>query len=231
MIKEDDIVMCTVKRIEGASVFLEIEGNGEGSMTMSEVAAGRIRNLRDYVVVNKKIVCKVLKIINGHPQLSLRRVTGKEREELQERYKKEKSLTVLLKNIVKEYDSVIAKIKESHELWKFYDEIKENPELLSKFVKKPESETIIKLILEKKEKEKISKKEFILKSSSSNGLEDIKNVLDVPGVDIRYLGSSNFSISVIAKDFKEANQRVIESIEKIEKMAKERKMFFEFKEK
>ena len=85
-LREDDVVMCTVKEIEGTTVFLEIEGNGTGTMVMSEVAAGRIRNLREYVFPKKKVVCKVFKIANGgHIELSLRRVTGKEREEAQER--------------------------------------------------------------------------------------------------------------------------------------------------
>ena len=61
-LKEDEIVMCTVKSIEGTTVFLEIESNGTGSMAMSEVAAGRIRNLREYVFPKKKVVCKILKI-------------------------------------------------------------------------------------------------------------------------------------------------------------------------
>ena len=42
-LKEDDLVMCTVKSIEGTTVFVEIENRQEASM--SEVAAGS-RNLR-----------------------------------------------------------------------------------------------------------------------------------------------------------------------------------------
>ncbi len=90
--KEDEIVLCTVKRIEGTSVFLTIEGGGEGSMTFSEVSPGRIRNIREFIVPNKKIVCKVLRIKGTQIELSLRRVTAKEREEVLEWYTKEKTL-------------------------------------------------------------------------------------------------------------------------------------------
>ena len=60
-----DIVLCTVERIEKTIVFVKIEGVGRdlhGSIIMSEVAPGRIRNIRNYVVPKKKIVCKVLRV-------------------------------------------------------------------------------------------------------------------------------------------------------------------------
>ena len=58
-----DVVLCTVDRIAGTVVFVKIEGNGEGSVIISEIAPGRIRNLRDYVVPKKRIVCKILEFL------------------------------------------------------------------------------------------------------------------------------------------------------------------------
>ena len=107
MFKEDDLVLCTVKRVEGANVFVEIDGGTEASLQLSEIAAGRIRNLREYVSLNKRIVCKVLKIINGYIQLSLRRVTGKERDEMLEKEKKRKVLLAMIKTIVKEPSAML----------------------------------------------------------------------------------------------------------------------------
>ena len=82
--EEGDIVLCTVERIEGTNVFVSIEGNGEGSIMTSEIAPGRIRNLRDYVVPKKKIVCKILRVSGNRIDLSLRRVTQKEQKEVLE---------------------------------------------------------------------------------------------------------------------------------------------------
>src|SRR3989344_71542 len=115
MIHEDDLVLCTVKAIDGTTIQVEIEENGSGSIALPEIAAGRIRNLREYVSPNKKIVCKVLKIINGHPQLSLRRVTGKEKEEVMKKYQKENNLRSLIKSSIKDYLLVIEKIKEKYD--------------------------------------------------------------------------------------------------------------------
>jgi len=68
-----DVVLCTVDKIAGTVVFVKIDRNGEGNIITSEIAPGRIRNLREYVVPKKKIVCKILRISpNGNINLSLR---------------------------------------------------------------------------------------------------------------------------------------------------------------
>src|SRR3989344_2343925 len=98
--EEGEIVICTVDRIVGTVVFVKIDGNGEGGIILSEIAAGRIRNLRDYVVPQKRIVCKVLRVSGDRVDLSLRRVTQKERKEIVERDKQEKSYKSILKSIL-----------------------------------------------------------------------------------------------------------------------------------
>ncbi len=231
--KEEDIVMCTVKRIEGATVFVEIEGDGEGSIALSEIAACRIRNIRDYVSPNKKIVCKILKILSGNIQLSLRRVTGKEREEIEERYKREKTFSTILKTIIPNHEPILDSIKKEYELWDFVEKIKENPSLLEKFVNKEQASQLVKILSEKKEKEKIVKKIIIIKSlpAQESSIKDIKDSLKSQDVNIRYLGSSQFSISAIGKNFKEADHKVSAAVQEIAKQAKLRILYFELKEK
>ena len=61
--EEGEIVLCTVIKIMGTTVFVHLDDyNREGVVSTSEVAPGRIRNIRDYVTINKKIVCKILRI-------------------------------------------------------------------------------------------------------------------------------------------------------------------------
>ena len=79
-LEEGQIVQCTVDKILGTTIFVRIEDNGEGTITTSEIAPGRIRNLRDYVVPGKKIVCKILKIQGDKIYLSLRRVKQNEKK-------------------------------------------------------------------------------------------------------------------------------------------------------
>lgn len=230
-IRENDVVLCTVKNIEKTIVFVQIEGNGEGSIVLSEIAAGRIRNLREYVTPNRKIVCKVLKVENNNIYLSLRRVTAGEREEIKEQYKKERTLTSLLRTITKNYRKIIEKIKEEYEISEFIDDAREDLKVIQKFLPKAESERLSKLLEEKKEKDKIVKKIIILKSTSPTGIKDIKEILDVKEVKITYLGSSKFSISTSGKEFKEANIKLDKAIEEMEKRAKEKSAQLKFKEK
>jgi len=230
--KEDDIVMCTVKKIEGTMVFVDIEENGEGSIVMSEIAAGRIRNLRDYVSIGKKIVCKILKVEKGRIELSLRRVTGSEKEKIKEKYEKERNLLSMLKASVKKPEEILKKIKESYDAIDFLEEIKSNQSIVEKFIPKSEVAAFTRIFSEKKEKEKEVKKKIILKALSSTGIKDIKEVFqEIKNVEISYLGNSKFSIFAKAKDFKEANQKIQTAIEKIKSKAKEKKLFFEAEEK
>jgi len=231
-VQENDIVMCTVKRTEGTTVFLQIKDNGEGTMIFSEVSPGRIRNIRDYVSINKKIVCKVLRVQSGHPELSLRRVTAKEREEVLEEDKKEKMLTNMLKPVFKnDTPEIIEKIKSSQDLSDFLDEARENPKLLKTISKGSQLEQLEKIFAEKKEAEKQVRTTIRIKSLSESGLADIKKVLEIKESEIYYKGSSKFEIIVKAKDYKTANNKLEEILNEIKSKAKKLNVLIETKEK
>jgi translation initiation factor 2 alpha subunit (eIF-2alpha) len=231
MYKENDLILCTVKSIEGTTIFVQIDENTQSSIVFSEIAAGRIRNIREYVHPNKKIVCKILKVLTDHIELSFRRVTGSEREEILQRHKKSKTFENMLKAVIKDPQQTIEKIKEEYELWEFFDKLKDNPQLLDKYFKKNEIEAVVKLLQDKKEKEKIVKKIAIIRSNSDSGLFEIKEILKVKNVKIHYLGSSKFSVEAIAKDYKEAEHELNKALQQIEIKAKEKKATFEVKEK
>ena len=75
--EEDELVICTVTSVHHSSVFTNLDEYGRtGLIHISEISPGRIRNIRDYVVEGKKVVCKVLRVDKekGHIDLSLRRV-------------------------------------------------------------------------------------------------------------------------------------------------------------
>lgn len=230
--KEDDVILCTVKRIEGTTVFLEIENKKQGTMIFSEVSPGRIRNFRKYIVPNKKVVCKILRIKDGHPELSLRRVTAKERDEVLEIHKKEKILANILKPVVKEKTpEILEKIQKKYSLAEFLDEARENSALIENFVTKKQAEELKKIFAEKKEKEKEVTKIIILKTNKESGLKDIKESLKTEEAKINYLGSSKFSILVKDKNYKNANSKLDEIVEEIKSKAKSFGIKFEVKEK
>ena len=76
--QDEELVLCTVTGVNPHSVFCTLDeyGGRTGMIHISEVAPGRIRNIREFVQEGKKVVCKVLQTNKekGHIDLSLRRV-------------------------------------------------------------------------------------------------------------------------------------------------------------
>lgn len=224
--QEGELIICIVKDIVKTTVFVETESGTKGSIVFSEIAPGRIRNIREYVVPNKIIVCKVLNFRDNHLFLSLRRVKEKERKELIEQYKKEKSYQNILKKILGENsERIIDKIKSEHNLVEFLENAKTNPSILDKYFDKKYIKDIARLTAGKKEKEREIKEEFILKSKDSNGINKIKEILSAYD-NINYLGSSRYIIKIISNDLKKAGSQMHQILENIEKQAKKEKCEF-----
>jgi len=230
--EEGDVLLCTVEKIEGTLIFVKIDETGEeGTIVTSEIAPGRIRNLRDYVVPKKKIVCKVLRITDsGNIHLSLRRVTQKENKEIIEKYQNEKKKISILKSILGEKTKeIIEEIKKQSSISEFLEQAKENPKNLEKLVGKKDAEKILEIIKTEKSKKAIIKKDFQFKTAQSNGLELIKKILNTREAEIRYIAAGTYSIKIEAKDMKKADNKLQEILKEIENQAKKNKVEFSIK--
>lgn len=226
---EGDIILCIVKDVVKTTVFVETLDGRKGSIVFSEIAPGRIRNIRDYVVPNKVIACKILQIAQDHLFLSLRRVKEKERKELMDEYKKEKSLESILKKILgQKADEIIKKINSQEDFVQFFEKAKANSKEFDKYFSKSEIDKLINVIVDKKEKEKEVKEEFKLSCKESDGLIRIKKILSSYD-NITYLGSSNFMIRIKSHDLKQAGSKLTHILEEIEKQAKKQKCEFNVK--
>ena len=233
MVNVDDFVLCTVKEIVGTAVFVHIEGDGEGTIVVSEIAPGRIRNLRDYVVPGKKIVCKVIRIDQkGNINLSLRRVSNKERNEVLERFEKEKEFASIVKALLKEKaGEVLERIKkENSPLHEFIALCKESPNLLKKYFSPSEAESICKILNAKNEKRVEVKKEILLSSNLPNGMTLIKNILS-PYKNVTYLAAGRYLIKIDSDNYKKANAEMLKILQEVEAKAKKDKLEFSIKEK
>jgi translation initiation factor 2 alpha subunit (eIF-2alpha) len=232
--EEGDMVLCTVDRIAGTVVFVKIEGEEkEGSIILSEIAPGRIRNLREYVIPKKKIVCKVLKISGGNISLSLRRVTQKEKKEVMDAYNQGRSYASILKSVVKEKSNeIIDKITKEGRLYDFFEEARINPKKLEELIGKENAKKIMDIILEQKKKKKIIKRTISLKTQEPDGIHLIKSILENPGtIEIKYLSAGKYSLKIETEDGKKGEQELKTFLEKIEKKAKDAGVQFEQKEK
>ncbi len=228
-----DIVMCTVDRIEKTNVFVKISGDGEGSIVLSEIAPGRIRNLRDYVIPKKQIICKVLRISGGNIELSLRRVTPKEQKELKEKLNSEKSYKGMLKGILGEKsEEVIKKIEEEGTLFDLVAESKEDLKSLEKFLKKEDIAKFLEILKSQKQKSVSVKKEINFRTNEPNGLEIIKTILgSIKGAEVKYISAGRYTLKKDSDNMKKADNELKEIIENIEKESKKYKVEFGFKEK
>jgi translation initiation factor 2 alpha subunit (eIF-2alpha) len=226
-LEERQLVLCTVRDVVGTTVFVRIDNTPyEGTITFSEIAPGRIRNIREYVMPNKKIVCQVLSIKENTIHLSLRRVRQNERKELLEKLDKENSYKAIIKTVLgkEKAEPAFNKITEDFTIFDFFTEIKINPKILDKYFSKEESEKIIKIIESKKEKPKEIKQIFRLSSKSSEGINNIKKIIQDSckgsTCNVNYLAAGKYSMSIIGEDFKKINNEIHQTMSKIETDAK-----------
>ncbi len=228
-IEEGDIVLCTVERIVGTMVFVKIHGDGEGSIIFSEISPGRIRNIRNYVVPKKKIVCKVLKVGTNQIHLSLRRVTQEERKEVMNQYKQEKSFISILKTALgKKAEEIIREIEKRETLYEFLQKIKEDSKELEKLIGKKDSEKIMNILEKQKTKKQKLKKEIKLTTTSEQGIKKIKEILgNHKGVNVKYISAGKYILESEGEDIKKLDNFLKETIQEIEKKAKSSEFEFE----
>lgn len=236
-LEEGQIVLCTVTKIMGTIVFVRIEDyDYEGTITFAEIFPGKIRNIRDFVFPNKKIVCKVLRISPQVIELSLRRVKVNERNDFNDRYKRERNYIALLRTIIGEkYQETLDKIREKElSIFDFLENSKEKPELLQKYLSKEQAEKLSLIIKEKKSKEITITKKFTLSNKLSNGMTIIKKIIAESSKDINlpleisYLAAGRYLIKIKTKEAKQADQQLRKFIETLETLAKKNNC--EFKE-
>ena len=222
-----DIVLCTVDRIRGTVVFVKLENGQEGTIITSEVAPGRIRNLRNYVIEKKRIVCKVLRIVNNNIELSLRRVSKKEKEETLNIDKQKKSYIHLLKSILGEKaKEIIGEISKKQEITDFFS--KENFDKYEKLVGKENAEKIFEIINKKKKKKSIIKKEIKLTTKEPNGINLIKELLGkIKDGRVKYISAGNYLIKAESTTPKKTDAKIREQLKEIEQTAKKENVDFE----
>lgn len=96
-----DLVICTVETVTDYGAYVRLdEFDKRGLLHISEVASSWIRNIRDYVREGQKVVLKVLRVDQekGHIDLSLRRVTKREKIEKMLSWKKKRKAEGLLRS-------------------------------------------------------------------------------------------------------------------------------------
>ncbi len=223
-----ELVIATVDRIleYGAYVRLD-EYDKEGLLHISEISSSWIKNIRDHVREGQKVVLKVLRVDpeKNHIDLSLRRVTKRERTEKMLLWKKGKKAESLLRSASKALGITFEEIYEKagalieKEFGDIYEglerAVREGSEALTRIgVPKRIAEVITETA---KERIKISmvkvKGILTITSMKPDGILHIKKALlnakniDKPAnaeINIYVMAAPKYSIEISADDYKKA---------------------------
>ena len=97
-----DLVIATVQDVTDFGAYVKLdEYDKKGLLHISEISSSWIRNIRDFIREGQKIVLKVLRVDveKGHIDLSLRRVTKREKIEKIMFWKRERKAETLLRSV------------------------------------------------------------------------------------------------------------------------------------
>lgn len=224
-----DLIIATIKKITdyGAYVTLD-EYNKEGLLHISEVSSRWVRNIRSFIREGQKVVLKVLRVDTEkeHVDLSLRRVTKRERKEKILSWKKERKADTLLRIASEKLKMPLKEFYKKIELLleKDFEEIheelertaREGAEVLTK-AGIPED---IAIVLEEVAKEKIKlpmvkvKGILNLQCTKSNGVVALRDALlsaqkiqpKNAEVQVYVVAPPKYRLVVSAQDYKAAEK-------------------------
>ncbi len=241
-----DLVVATVVRITDYGAYAELdEYNKEGLLHISEVSSSWVRNIRNFVREGQKIVLKVLRVNpeKGQVDLSLRRVTKREKKEKILSWKRDRKAESMLRSASEKLNLSLEQVyeKAGSLIEKEFGEIHEGLEKTAKegadFLIKLGVPENIALVLDEIAKEKIKISTVNIKGileiqcSKPNGANLIKEALlsaqevdEIDGTEVQVyvVAPPKYRLVVSAEDYKRAEnvlrkvtETAIETIEKL----------------
>jgi translation initiation factor 2 subunit 1 len=237
-----DFVVVTVQRVEsyGAYVSLDEYNNKEGLLHISEISSRWVRNIRNHVRPNQKMVLQVLRTdpSKGQVDLSLRRVSRDEKRKKLESWKKARKAETLLAQAAQELGTGVPELYSSAgvKLVETYGSLYEGLEMASKkgvdALKEAGVDDKTAQVLSVIAQDKIIIKGvtvqgiFEATAMSSSGVQDIKDAFmkaeevaqeNEATVKIYTLGAPKYRVELIAEDYKKAEQALDKVVKFTEK--------------
>jgi len=224
-----DLVIATIKKITDYGAYITLdEYNKEGLLHISELSSRWVRNIRSFIREEQKVVLKVLRVNpeKEHVDLSLRRVTKREKKEKILSWKKERKAETLLRTASEKLQIPLEEFYKKIEplLEKEFEEIHEELEKAARegagvLIKAGIPEDIA-LILEEIAKERIKlpmvrvKGVLNLQCTKSNGVITIREALlsaqkiqpKNSKIKLYVVAPPKYRIVVSAEEYKEAEK-------------------------
>jgi len=138
-----DLIIATIETVTDYGAYAKLdEYEKRGLLHVSEISSSWIRNIRDFVREGQKVVLKVLRVDHekGHIDLSLRRVTKRERIDKVLSWKKERKAEALLHGVAEKvglssdevYQKTVPAIATKFDLYEAFEKSAvEGPEVLA----------------------------------------------------------------------------------------------------
>jgi len=235
--EEGELVISTVTKIFHHSVFVNLDeyNNRSGLIHISEISPGRIRNLRDYVAEGKKIVTVVLRIDTekGHIDLSLRRVNERQRigknSQIKMEQKSEKIIELISKkngeDLRQLYETVFEKVNKKYETLTecFEDVVLDLVTLESLGIDKHHAKDLTEVIRQRMKPPIVQiKGQLSVVSYKENGIDLIKEALQQvlksqKDLVMKYGGAGKYNMSVTSDNFKDAEKKMQNAVDKFMK--------------
>ena len=195
---------------------------------ISEVAPGRIRNIREFVKEGKVVVCKVLRINmeRGHVDLSLRRVTEMQKRNKIDSLKNEQRAEKIVEQLAHQfkqpveqlYKELTEKILTSYAyLHQCFEEVAADTTTLESLgipakIATPLTELIKQRI--KPPEVKVSGT-LTITTYAPDGIGIIRQTLlaiaETPQTAVTYLGGGKYKVTVTASDYKAAEEHMTQA--------------------
>jgi translation initiation factor 2 subunit 1 len=232
-----DLVIATIESVTDYGAYAKLdEFDKRGLLHVSEISSSWIRNIRDFVREGQKVVLKVLRVDyeKGHIDLSLRRVTKRERIEKIMSWKKERKAEALMREVAAKVSltpeeltlQAGTKIDEKFGLYEGFEKaVKDGPEAL---IKIGVPENIAKAFAEVAEERihvKMVKVKGVLeiRCMKPNGVKMIKEAFQaakaekIRAAEVKFyvIASPKYSIEARAENYKKAEevfQKAAESV-------------------
>jgi len=221
--QEGDIVIGKVKDVTNTITSVELEDGSQATIVSSEIAPGRIKHMRQFVVPNKTIVCKVLEVSGNRIGLSLRRVNSKEKKEVMQKFKQKQAITVAFNQILgKNAQKVQEKIlKDFESLSSFIDAIREDKKIALKYIDE-EKLVAVQKVADKKKKSHSLNYIIDIACLENDGVNRIKEIFNLKNKNsnLIYITAGKFKLSLVVEDFKQGKKEMAQILEEIEKKSK-----------
>jgi translation initiation factor 2 subunit 1 len=224
-----ELVIATIEKVTEYGAYANLEEyNRQGLLHISEISTRRVRKIRDYVKEKQKMVLKVIRVnvVKGQINLSLRRVTKRERIEKNKSWKRNRKAESLFNEVAEKvglpvhevYQKAGEVLEEKYGLYEGLEKVvKEGLEVLTELDIPEDLAKVIAQVAEERIKVKMVKVRGVLevRCMKPNGVKCIKNAFIGAGkshrakdakIEFYVIAAPRYSVEVSADNWKRAEE-------------------------